>query len=201
MQAKLDLMLDSCGDLSKKLNFAKQLSVLLLGEGIALFGAFACLINLTRFGILRNFNVINQWSLKDEADHVAGNISVLSEVRKELSDDENKELDAFIIETVAAYVDAENVFLDLVFGKYNQEDFTLDEAKGYIRYLGQLRLYQLGMIGAREVPESELPWLDDILYGSSHTNFFESRVTDYSHNTLEGGVDYGRYATLLEGRV
>jgi len=26
-------------------------------------------------------------------------------------------------------------------------------------------------------------------------------VTDYSHNTLEGGVDYGRYATLLDGRV
>lgn len=63
MQDKVDLLSQDLGDLSDKLNFAKMLSVVLLGEGIALFGAFACLLNLRRFGKLMNFNSVNEWSL------------------------------------------------------------------------------------------------------------------------------------------
>ena len=60
MQEKIDLLTQDCGDLSNKLNFAKHLSVVLLGEGIALFGAFACLLNLKRFGLMQNFNTVNE---------------------------------------------------------------------------------------------------------------------------------------------
>ena len=63
MQDKIDILTQDVGDLSNKLNFAKHLSVVLLGEGIALFGAFACLLNLRRFGLMQNFNTINEWSL------------------------------------------------------------------------------------------------------------------------------------------
>lgn len=63
MQDKIDLLCSDLGDLSNKLNFCKMLSVVLLGEGIALFGAFACLLNLSRYGLMLNFNTINEWSL------------------------------------------------------------------------------------------------------------------------------------------
>jgi|SRR5690554_2986831 len=63
MQDKIDILTQDLGDLSNKLNFAKFLSVVFLGEGISLFGAFACLLNLRRFGIAQNFNTVNEWSL------------------------------------------------------------------------------------------------------------------------------------------
>lgn len=63
MQDKLDIIAQDVGDLSVPLNFAKYLAVVFLAEGITLFGAFACLLNLKRFGLVMNFNAVNEWSL------------------------------------------------------------------------------------------------------------------------------------------
>lgn len=60
MQDKIDLLTQDLGDLSKPLNFAKMLAVVFNGEGISLFGAFACLLNLKRFGLMSNFNTVNE---------------------------------------------------------------------------------------------------------------------------------------------
>ena len=57
---KLDMLTEDLGDLSDPLNFAKYLSVVFMGEGISLFGAFACLLNLKRHGLMMGFNVVNE---------------------------------------------------------------------------------------------------------------------------------------------
>lgn len=200
MQDKIDIITQSAGDLSEPLNFAKQLAVLLLGEGISLFGAFACLLNLKRHGLLINFNTINEWSLKDEGEHVKNNMLILSEVRKDLTYAENEELDLWIERIIEEYVDAEHRFFDLVFEMGPQEGMSVAEAKGFITYLGKLRAYELGLLSSEDVPENPLPWIDYILSGSTHTNFFESRVVDYNHKGLDGEVDYSRYVKGLEER-
>ncbi len=82
MQDKLDMLTQDVGDLSEPINFAKYLAVVFMGEGISLFGAFACLLNLKRHGLMMNFNVVNEWSLADEAKHVEYNMRVLEEIRK-----------------------------------------------------------------------------------------------------------------------
>ncbi len=196
MQDKIDIITQDAGDLSKKINFAKHLAVILLGEGIALFGAFACLLNLRRFGLMQNFNSVNEWSLKDEQEHVINNIKILNEVRKELTDKENKELNKFIKRVSKEYVEAEHKFLDLIFAMGDQEDFTKEDAKEFILYLKELRLYQLGLTKVESVRKNNLDWIDYILSGSSHTNFFEAVVVDYSHNDL-GEVNYDKYASVL----
>lgn len=201
MQDKIDLLTQDCGDLSVKLNFAKHLAILLLGEGIALFGAFACLLNLKRYGLMQNFNTVNEWSLKDEQEHVRFNIRILNEVRKELSEVENLELDSFINKAVDEYCTVEKSFFDLVFSLSDQEGMTKETAKDFIDYLGKLRKYQLGLLSASEVGENPLEWIDYILTGATHTNFFESKVVDYSHNGLDGKVDYSKYSISLQNRV
>ena len=136
------------------------------------------------------------WTLaKDEQEHVKNNIRVLNEVRKELSEVENNELDKFIQMSVGKYIQAEQAFLDLVFEMGDQEDMSLDSAKDFIEYLGELRMYQCGLLSAEEVRKNPLPWIDYILSGSTHTNFFEARVVDYNHGGLEGSVDYSKYKT------
>lgn len=202
MMDKIDILTQDVGDLSKPLNFAKELSVILLGEGIALFGAFSCLLNLKRFGVAQNFNTINEWSLKDEHDHVTQNIRVLlTIIEEDLTEDEKYELEQFIHQTVETYIEAEHKFLDLVYEMGDQEQMTLEDTKAFIVYLGKLRLYQIGLIDRDQLPKNPLPWIDYLLTGSTHTNFFESRVVDYSHNGLSGEVNYEIYKPALLDRL
>jgi ribonucleotide reductase beta subunit family protein with ferritin-like domain len=202
MMDKIDIITQDVGDLSNKLNFAKALSVLFLGEGISLFGAFACLLNLKRFGVAQNFNTINEWSLKDEHDHVMRNIQIWKTIKDEdLSEQENYELDQFVQCAVEQYIQAEHKFLDLVFEMGDQEQMSLQEAKDFIVYLGKLRLFQAGIIERDQVPKNPLPWIDYLLTGSTHTNFFESRVVDYSHNKLSGEINYEIYKSKLADRM
>jgi ribonucleotide reductase beta subunit family protein with ferritin-like domain len=135
-------------------------------------------------------------SLKDEADHVDKNTMVYHIIRDSLNYDETLELDMFVHELVQSYVDAEIKFLDLVFEMGSQEGLSLDEAKGFIKYLGNLRLQQLDL--QHEECENPLEWIDYLLTAKTHTNFFEGKETGYSHTKLSGEVDYSRYDKYLE---
>lgn len=198
MQDKIGLISQDVGDLSVKLNFCKKLVIMSSGEGIALFGAFSNLLNLRRFGKLMAFNSVNEWSLKDEDDHVSRNIKILKEARKELTKEENLELDEFTKKVVQDYVDAEHLFFDLVFQRGNQQDLTKQQAKDFLTYLGDLRLCQHGLKDSRTLGENPLEWIDYILSGSTHTNFFENKVTDYSHDGLAGEGSYDKFLAQLE---
>jgi ribonucleoside-diphosphate reductase beta chain len=149
---------------------------------------------------MQNFNTINEWSLKDEQEHVRNNMKVLSELRKDLTEAENIELDRFILLTIQGFKQAEKNFFDLVFEMGNQEGMTKDSAKEFIDYLCELRLFQLGLISLAEVRDNPLDWIDYILTGTTHSNFFETKVVDYSHNGLEGSVDYAKYLQSLNDR-
>ena len=147
MREKLDVMSRSFykEDTSPTLAFAIDLVQIAIGEGIGLFGAFASLLNFKRWGKLVGFNDINQWSLKDEQEHVIYNFRVISEVAKDLTEAEKIELHKVINQLVESYVDAEHKFIDLVYEMGNQEGLTKDELKEYILYLAELRKFQLGL--------------------------------------------------------
>lgn len=169
------------------------LSQIAIGEGLGLFGAFTNLLNFKRFGKIIGFNDINQWSLIDEQEHVVNNFRALREMRKDLSEVENLYLNEMIVKIVEAYVNAENNYLDLVYSIGNQEDFTKEQAKENILYLSELRMYQMGLISATEVRKNPAPWMEWLVSGAKHDNFFEKKVTDYSHG-ISGKVSYEKYS-------
>lgn len=195
MQDKLDIM--ESRDITSKYDFAVELARVLLGEGIGLFAAFAVLLNYKRFGILIGVNDINQWSLLDENEHVAGNVLILNEVRKELTAEENKKLDKTIDDLRIGYVEAEHKFIDLVFELGAPEDLTKEDLKGYIGYLGEYRGHQVGVWPEWAIRENPIPWIEFMLTGKNHDNFFEKRVTSYSHAGLVGKIDYNIYKELI----
>ena len=192
MQDKLDIM-SQTGELKSELDSAKLLANILLGEGIGLFAAFACFLNFKRQGLLVGFNDVNAWSLADEAFHVEHNMKILEGMRVDLSEVENIELDKYINKLASGYVDAEVKFIDLVFELGDQEDLTKEDLQEYIRYLHDLRLYQLGLMDYTEVRTNPLKWMEWMLGAKKHSNFFEKRVTDYSHNKLQGDINYDKY--------
>ena len=202
MQDKIDLMtkdlLDG-RDVSKPYKFCVLLSQILLGEGIGLFTAFSVLLNYKRFGLITGFNDINQWSLIDETDHVNNNIRILKEAKKDLTQLENTKLDLFIEELIAEYVAAEHAFTQTLYQIGSPEDMELQDTLDYISYLGELRLYQIGLIGDEQVRKNPFEWMDWLLSAPRHSNFFEKKVTDYSHTGLIGDINYNKYANLLDG--
>jgi ribonucleoside-diphosphate reductase beta chain len=53
--------------------------------------------------------------------------------------------------------------------------------KNYIRYIGDRRLAAASTSSqSLEYEKNPLPWMDEMLNGAEHTNFFENRATEYS---------------------
>ena len=80
----------------------------------------------------------------------------------------------------------DDAFIDLAFEFGNIEGLTSREVKRYIRYIADRRLNQLGLKDIYMIDNNPLPWLDEILNGVEHTNFFENRVTEYSKASTTG---------------
>ena len=66
------------------------------------------------------------------------------------------------------------------------EGLTAQEVKDYIRYIADRRLNQLALNPIYFIGNNPLPWMDEILNGIEHANFFESRATEYSRASTEG---------------
>lgn len=199
MTEKLEVMNGGSDPIVTKLDAAKLLARILLGEGIGLFAAFACLLNFKRSGLFMGFNDVNQWSLMDEQEHVENNMYILEKMRLDLTEEENSELDEFIFEIAIAYRDAELKFTELVFSQGNHEDLTKEELTDYVNYITMYRLNQLGLVG--DVGENPLEWMDWLLSANKHDNFFEKKITSYSHEGLVGEIDYTKYQHLLDARL
>lgn len=194
MQDKIEAMLSGDDtDPSTKKGWMKTLARLFLSEGIGLFGAFASMLNLRRYGLMQGTNKVNEWSLKDEEEHVTNNISIFLSELKNFSLDDQKEILNYVILTVEKFVEAEDKFIELAYDIGDQEDMTKQDMKDYIRYLADFRLGQVGLPSMFNQEENPLVWMDWLLSGKKHTNFFEERVADYSHDPLKGDIDFSLY--------
>ena len=67
-----------------------------------------------------------------------------------------------------------------------REGLTAQQVKEYIRWIANRRLSQLRLNEIYEVKENPLTWLDDMLNGVEHMNFFEGRATEYSKASTKG---------------
>jgi ribonucleoside-diphosphate reductase beta chain len=66
------------------------------------------------------------------------------------------------------------------------EGLCAEEVKAYIRHIADRRLTQLGLQPIYHIERNPLPWLDEMLNGVEHTNFFENRATEYSKAATRG---------------
>jgi len=155
-------------------------------EGLQLFSSFAILMNFQRFNKMKGMCTIVEWSIRDESLHVDGMLKLfrtfISENPWIWTDDFKKEL----YDIARKMVELEDHFIDLAFEQGGIEGLSADEVKQYIRYICDRRLLQLGLKPNFGVKDNPLEWLDWILNGVAHDNFFEKRSTEYSKVSLTG---------------
>lgn len=174
-----------------KTDIAKTLAVFgAFTEGVQLFSTFAILLNFTRFNKMKGMGQIITWSVRDETLHTNSIIKLFRAFVEENPEIWTEQLRGEIYEACATIVHFEDAFIDLAFGLVNEvEGLTSKDLKFYVRYIADHRIRQLGLKPIYLVEKNPLPWLDEILNGVEHANFFESRVTEYSKAATEGTWD------------
>ena len=155
-------------------------------EGLQLFASFAILLNFQRFGKMKGMGQIVAWSVRDETLHTNSIIKLFRTFVQENPEVWDEELKSRLYKACATIVHFEDAFIDLAFEVGNVEGLTSREVKRYIRYIADRRLNQLGLKEIYMIDDNPLPWLDEILNGVEHTNFFENRVTEYSKASTTG---------------
>ena len=188
MKDKYDYMqgfsVDSRADIAKTLAAFGAFT-----EGLQLFASFAILLNFPRRGKMKGMGQIISWSVRDESLHCNSIIRLFRTFVQENPEIWTEELKRDIYLTCATIVDHEDAFIDLAFEAGAVEGLTAREVKEYIRYIADRRLIQLGLNEMYHVARNPLPWLDEMLNGVEHTNFFENRATEYTRAATQGSWD------------
>lgn len=185
MKAKYDYM--QKWGVDTKEDIAKTLAVFgAFTEGLQLFASFAILMNFPRFNKMKGMGQIVTWSVRDETLHMTSIIKLFHTFVHENPEVWTEELQNDLVEACKTVVNHEDAFIDLAFEMGDIEGLTAKEVKEYIRYIADRRLTQLALNPIYFVGNNPLPWMDEILNGIEHTNFFENRSTEYSRASTQG---------------
>lgn len=155
-------------------------------EGLHLFSSFIILMNFARFGKMKGMNQIVTWSVRDESLHVEGMMKVFNTIVEENPKIWTDGFEARLVELCQKMVEVEFAFIDRAFEMGGVEGLEADEVKEYVKYIADRRMIQLGSKPVYGVKDNPLPWVDWMLAGVEHTNFFENRATEYSKGTTQG---------------
>lgn len=160
-------------------------------EGLQLFASFAMLMNFQRFNKMRGIGQIVGWSVRDESLHCVNIIKLFhafcEENRKDI---DMAELHSELKEHLVRIMENEDAFIDLAFEAGDVEGLSAEDVKRYIRYMANRRCNQLGLdVLYPEVSVNPLPWMDENLSSHDHSDFFSTKVNEYSKAGTSG--DWG----------
>jgi ribonucleoside-diphosphate reductase beta chain len=156
------------------------------GEGMQLFSSFAILLSFQKRGLLKGMSTTVEWSMRDESLHVASMIELFHTLIKEHPRVWNDETKKRIYETARRMVELEDAFIDQAFSLGAVDGIDAESTKRYIRYIADRRLLQLGLKPNFGVKENPFDWLDWLMNAPTHSNFFETRSTEYSKGAIPG---------------
>jgi len=190
MAAKHDYV--STFDVKNEADVARALAVFSgFTEGLQLFSTFAILLSFARGdrktgARMKGMTQIITWSIRDESLHVESMIKLFRTYVAERPHLWTKALQEEIYEICRKMVELEDSFIRLAFEQGNVDGLTAEEVQQYIRYIADRRLVALGLEEIHGVKKNPLQWLDHILSGVEHANFFENRATEYAKGALSG---------------
>jgi ribonucleoside-diphosphate reductase beta chain len=185
MKAKYDYMQNF--NVKNPTEIARTLAVFgAFTEGLQLFASFAILMNFPRFGKMKGMGQIVTWSVRDETLHTLSIIRLFKTFIEENPEVWTDKFKAELYEACDTVIHHEDAFIDLSFELGGIDGMTAEDVKQYIRWIGDRRLVQLGLEPRYKMEKNPLPWMDEILNGMEHANFFENRSTEYSRAATQG---------------
>ena len=153
-------------------------------EGVNLFSSFAILLSFKLRNLLKGVGQIVEWSIRDESLHSNAGCWLFRQLLEENPDLNTPELRASIEEAAKLSLKLELDFIDKVYEMGDLEGCPKYDLVSFIKHRVNTKMSDLGY-GAivNDIdPDAikRMKWFDSLSAGKQHTDFFASRVTNYS---------------------
>ena len=162
-------------------------------EGVNLFSSFAVLLSFKMRNKLKGVGQIVEWSVRDESLHSNAGCWLFRTLMEEHPKFKTKKLVKEIEDAGRLAMKLEFDFIDKAFEMGDLENLSKDELKNFIKHRINTKMNDLGLeplIPSADIDKGALKtmkWFDAVIAGKQHTDFFASRVTNYS----KGHIDWG----------
>jgi ribonucleoside-diphosphate reductase beta chain len=163
-------------------------------EGVNLFSSFAILLSFKLRNKLKGVGQIVEWSIRDESMHSEAGCWLFRTLVEENPHLKTQELEAAINEAALLSLKLELDFIDKVYELGDLEGCSKYDLQNFIKNRVNTKLGDLGykpIIDNIDVTAVErMKWFDALSAGKQHTDFFASRVTNYSkgHMTWDESI-------------
>lgn len=187
-KAKIDRLINVKG--KSKREIALSLAVFsAFNEGVSLFSSFAILLNFSRFNKLKGVGQIIAFSIKDESLHSTAGCWLFRTLIEENPDLLDEALKEELYEAARLTIKLEDDFISKAFELGDIEGLTAHDVKVFIRHRCNTKLNDIGLKKLWKNLDKDalerFQWFDILSAGVNHSDFFASRVTDYSKGTFD----------------
>jgi ribonucleoside-diphosphate reductase beta chain len=187
-KAKIDRLVELPGDTLRE----KALSLAIFSaftEGVNLFSSFAILMSFQLRNLMKGTGQVVEWSVRDESLHSKAGCWLFRTLLAEQPELDTKEMTQAIYEACDLSVKLEFDFIDRAFEMGNVDGLNKDQLKNFIKERANQKLIELGYSAIYNDIDpnllKQMEWFGHLTSGKSHTDFFASRVTDYSKSTAD----------------
>jgi ribonucleoside-diphosphate reductase beta chain len=159
-------------------------------EGIYFYAGFAFFYHLARQQKMLKSSTMISYIQRDEMQHayfIAQFIRILLTENPELDTEENSK---YIYQTINEAVELEKEWAHYILAEIKGID--LEEFEGYVEYLANKRLRQLGLKNLYEERSNPMPWIQifgDEMMNETKSDFFEQKSRTYSKVSQSNGFD------------
>jgi ribonucleoside-diphosphate reductase beta chain len=153
-------------------------------EGVNLFSSFAVLLSFKMRNRLKGVGQIVEWSIRDESMHSEAGCWLFRTLVKENPELKNQELQTAINEAALLSLKLELDFIDKVYELGDLEGCSKYDLQNFIKNRVNTKLGDLGydpiISDIDFAAVDRMKWFDALSAGKQHTDFFSTRVTNYS---------------------
>jgi ribonucleoside-diphosphate reductase beta chain len=136
--------------------------------------------------MLKGVGQIVEWSVRDESLHSDGGCWLFRTLMEEKPELKTKQLITDVEQAGLLSLQLEFDFIDKIFMYGDLENLTKDELKNFMRQRVNTKMVDLGLnpiIPSSQIDKGaikQMKLFDAVSAGKQHTDFFSSRVTNYS---------------------
>jgi len=162
---------------------AKSLAIFsAFAEGVSLYSSFAVLYSFQMRNLLKGIGQQMKWSVRDESLHSKMGCYLFNHMCNEYPELKDSARDS-VEEAAKLIVEMEEKFIDKMFEMGDLENLKASDLKNFIRKRANEKLKELGyepLFNFNTKSADELDWFYNLTGGTTHTDFFAIRPTDYS---------------------
>jgi len=162
---------------------AKSLAIFsAFAEGVSLYSSFAVLYSFQMRNLLKGIGQQMKWSVRDESLHSKMGCQLFRHMCEEYPE-LKLDVQYDVEEAARLMVQMEHNFIDKMFEQGDLENLKAYDVKNFISRRANEKLLELGYDAIFEFDlesANQLEWFDHLTGGTTHTDFFAIRSTDYA---------------------